>query len=38
MQVIKYANDYKGILPGFETHGRCHQKSEKGIPVAPKKD
>ena len=26
-----------GILPGSETHSRCHQKSKTGISVAPQK-
>ena len=26
-----------GIHPGFETQGRCHQKSKTGVSVAPQK-
>ena len=28
---------HKGIHPGFETLGRCHQKSKTGVSVAPQK-
>ena len=27
----------EGIYPGFDTHGRCHQKSETGVSVASQK-
>ena len=27
----------RGIHPGFETQGRCHQKSRTGVSVAPRK-
>ena len=27
----------RGIHPGFETKGRCHQKFKLGVPVAPQK-
>ena len=27
----------QGIGPGFETQGRCHQKSKTGLSVAPQK-
>ena len=27
----------RGIHPGFETQGRCHQKSKTGVSVAPQK-
>ena len=28
----------QGIHPGFETQGRCQQKSKTGVSVAPQKD
>ena len=34
-QAMKYTG--KGIHPGFETQGRCHQKSKTGLSVAPHK-
>ena len=27
-----------GIHPGFQTQGKCHQKSKTGVSVAPQKD
>ena len=35
MQVMKYASE--GIHPGFETLGRFHKKSKRGVSVAHKK-
>ena len=37
LHTAKKANKW-GIHPGFETHGKHHQKSKTGVVVAPAKD
>ena len=34
MRITQMRKDTKGIHPGFETQGRCHQKSKMGVSVA----
>ena len=35
LTVKRSAGVAPGILPGFETQGRCHQKTKTRVPVAP---